>query len=82
MWKVASVVCILEAAHNKPWLQIVAAVHFQFHYSGQLSAAALGRKGEFVDDLHPWGGRRPTPVTDHLMLIAGKPTFATRGNIY
>ena len=42
LWKVASVVCNLEAAHNKPWLQIVAAVHFQLHYSGQSSAAALG----------------------------------------
>ena len=23
LWKVASVVCILEAAHNKPWLQVM-----------------------------------------------------------
>jgi hypothetical protein len=25
---------------------------------------------------------QPTSVTDHLMLIAGRPTFATCGNIY
>src|SRR5579872_2740077 len=40
--------------------------------------AALGRKGEFAADLHPWGGRRPGAEVHVIVLLAGKPS---RGSV-